>query len=607
MTPYQQAIAQINQKYSGTTTASAPAKAPGIGGQILNAVKGGMAQSPAATVGLANNFFSNLSTHLASFGESALSPVTKGLATAGRAIQATPDVLGAGINLAQGNTAAAQGGISAANQTMNAPVNMGLQNGVQPTLGGSTPVQNLGTAAQAASFLVPETGLGAVGGGAVAGGLQTGGQAAENPNATAGGVAGATALGTAAGAGLGAAAKYGPELLSKAGDIINPKGTSALHLPGQNIFAKISPEQQAFLSNETQNIPFGQGDMPHLTPVEKLQSAGAKEVSLDEFKKASPNAKSALDKFNSQSSNPYDVNAAQAARESASNNAIKGINDINQTTQSDLSKMGQEFEAGAQKIDTSNPKGGLELSSAQLDALNNLKESKKFSLPSNLDSETNPLISNPVSKDFLSKNAGKLSEMQNAGKVKLNASQAQDLIKRLNKLTFDAKASGDLAVNQQTIGLTNELKASASKAFGSEWDNIYSKYSAGRGVLEKLDGIINLDKNASPTDLMKQFNTITKLHETPEGEKLLSQAVEAYKAERGIDLTDPVQAANQVLKSQGALEIAQKGSYMTQLKTALKSPNLAARRVAMIATTIAGISVAGAAFRKQIVGMFTGQ
>ncbi len=309
--------------------------------------------------------------------------------------------------------------------------------------------------------------------------------------------------------------------------------------------------------------------------------------------------------------NPYDIPAAQAARDTASTNAVQGINTANQTAQSDLSQMGQEFGQTGQNIATAHPDKGITLSNKDIQELNSLKESKSFQLPDELNTDNNPALdtTSKFGQIKISPENQKILDANNAsGATKLNAAKTQDLITRLNKLTYDAKAAGDLKINQQSIGLTNRVKGLASEAFkGTGFDEAYAKYSAGRGVLEKLDGIVNLDPKASPTDLMKQFNTIAKLHESPEGSKLLDQAVQAYKAERGIDLTDPVGAVNQVLKSQGQLEIAQKGSYMTQLKRALKSPSMAARRIAYLGVSVLGLATVGTAFRKQIGAMFSGQ
>lgn len=108
------------------------------------------------------------------------------------------------------------------------------------------------------------------------------------------------AEGAAIGAGttlLGGALSKAHDALSKAPKVASGASTvatSALHIPGKNVYAKVSPEQLDTLKNETKNIPFSKGDMPHLTPVSSLERAGAKEVSLDELASQSPNAKKAL-------------------------------------------------------------------------------------------------------------------------------------------------------------------------------------------------------------------------------------------------------------------------------------------------------------------------
>ncbi len=305
---------------------------------------------------------------------------------------------------------------------------------------------------------------------------------------------------------------------------------------------------------------------------------------------------------------PYDVGAATANRESAATGGVNAINQMNQTVGADQTALGNEFKQGAANIEKTNPGATLNLTGRQLDALNLLKESKLFSLPENLDnSGSGANIGGSEFKIGNAKIASQLEGVQNQTASSLTPTQAQDLVTRLNKLTFASKASGDLAVNQQTIGLTNEIKSAASKAFGPEWDKTYSNFAQGRAVMEKLDGIVNLDPKATPMDFNKQLGTIQTLGKTPEGQKFLQQAVDSYKAERGIDLTDPVAAVNHILKAQGQLEIAQKGSYGTQLMQALKSPNLAARRVAMIGTTLLGLAAAGTAFRKQIGNFIAGQ
>lgn len=68
----------------------------------------------------------------------------------------------------------------------------------------------------------------------------------------------------------------------------------SLHLPGQNVYAELTPEQQAHLSNETANIPVSEGDIPHLTGTDILEKNGAQKVSQEEIASRSPNAAKAL-------------------------------------------------------------------------------------------------------------------------------------------------------------------------------------------------------------------------------------------------------------------------------------------------------------------------
>lgn len=306
--------------------------------------------------------------------------------------------------------------------------------------------------------------------------------------------------------------------------------------------------------------------------------------------------------------NPTDLADATAAREAASTGGVNAINEMNQTVGADQTSLGEEFKQGAVNIEKANPQAKLNLSGKQLDALNSLKESKLFSLPENLDnSSSGANIGGSEFKIGNPKVASQIEGLQNETASSLSPTQAQDLVTRLNKLTFASKASGDLAVNQQTIGLTNEIKSAASKTFGPEWDKFYSNYTQGRTVMDKLDGIVNLDPKATPMDFNKQLGTIQKLGETPEGQKFLQQAIDEYKNVRGIDLTDPVAAANHVLKAQGELEIAQKGTHAHQILQALKSPNLQARQIARVALTLLGITAGATAFRKQIGQFFSGQ
>lgn len=558
------------------------------------------APSP-TTVQRANNFVNNLSAHVgggtANFLSGAIEPVNKLVASGARAIQATPDLLGGIINYAQGNKVAAQSGIDAANKTMATPVHNPITGGEQQTLAGSTALQNLGSGIQAASFLAPETKFlegSPILTGVTTGGLQMGGSSLQDPNATAGGVLGNTGLGALTGGLLGAGGKYLPDMLKG-----SSKGASALHLPDQNIYTKVSPEQLDYLKNETKNIPFGQGDMPHLTPVEKLQSAGAKEVSLDEFKNASPNAKTALDNFDAQKGG---VGQAQMQREQAATQGVGAMQNMQQQVGEFKSGLGQQFQQGAQAIEKSNPAIKLNLSQSQMDALNSLKESKSFALPDYVNQDKNAMVTvggkpldlstmNPKMAEQIQKEMG---SMQGKTAVSLSPTQAQDLITQLNKGTFTARATGQLAVNQQMIEVTNDIKNAANETFGPEWKNVYSNYAKGVTAVDKLNDIVNLDKTATPTDINKSLNSLLKLGQTPEGKVILRNAVDEFKAQSGIDLSDPVKAVHQILDKQIALEEAQsteaeatkaakakaaKGSFVKQVTKGAMDPRYLGKRL----------------------------
>lgn len=520
-------IDQLNQKYAGAKFN--PPLPPPPQGAIKSVIKN--------PVQAGNNFVNNFSSHIASFGEGVLSPVAKGIASAGRAVQSTPDLLGAIGNYTVGNKAAGDEGIAAVDRNLAQPVNLGFNKGKSDTLGSSTPAQNLGTAAQAASFLVPATGLGAIGGGAVAGALQGGGAAAEDKNATAGGIAASTALGAGAGATIGAATKFLPDWFS--------------------------------------SLSSGKGEAP-----------------------AASSASDLLD-------------TATKARSAAGGKAVDAYNSMVENVSGFKSALGENFANEANKLTQGQPELKLNLSNSQMEALNSLKESKSFSLPSYLSKDNNPLLAAGVSPDFMAKNAGALANMQNATQVSLTPSEAQDLITQLNKTTFNAKASGQLAVNQQTIGVTNDIKQAAQEAFGDKWTKIYSDYAQGVTAVQKLDDIVNIDKNATPTDINKSLDSILKLSKTPEGKVILQQAIQDYKNVSGFDLSNPVQTIHQIIDKQIELEEAKgvadeaakkaaKGGFFKRLIKAGESPEMIARRVVGGAITVGVLYPALRAIQKAI-------
>lgn len=468
----------------------------------------------------ANNFVQNLSSHVANFGEGALSPASKLVASGIQAIESTPDIAkgvyqaATSPNLGQAllhptqpllNTPA----LTQANQKMAQPVNLGLTSGPQATLGGSTNVQNLGSAAQAASFLAPETGLGTIGGGAVAGGLQVGGQTAENPNATASGVATGTALGALGGAGIGTLSEYAPEALQKI-------------LPKDNKVPEITPEVQA--------------------AQQELNQA------------------------------QQGVNTAQVERTNAAPQAVQGTSDVQSGVQSGERNLGVTFGQAPAKIEATDPSLRYNLSQKDLTDLNTIKEDRKFSLPDYLDQEKTPqpniagqnLDMNKMSPKVRAQIEAATGKMQGETAQSLTPTQTQDLVRQLNGKTYNP-VTGE--VDNRIIDLTNRIKSGAQSSFGhivdengeSVWNKAYQDYTKGMQTTDNLKTIIGINPNKSLSDISpnKILEKVLDLGKTPEGKLQLQNAVDEFKNQTGVDLTDPVKAMHQILDKQIALEDAQ--------------------------------------------------
>lgn len=197
------------------------------------------------------------------------------------------------------------------------------------------------------------------------------------------------------------------------------------------------------------------------------------------------------------------LDAATAARGDIAAQGVKSLTDITGQVSDFKNDLGTSFREGAMKIEKTNPQARFTLTPAQVDALNTLKNNKSFALPDYVRNTTIP--ENPA-------HIG-------SGEVHLTPSQAQDLITQLNKSTFTERASG-LAVDQSKIGLTNEIKQSALKAFGgekSDWAKVYSDYAKGATAIEKMSDIININKDAGPVDMNRSIQSIVKLGSSPEG------------------------------------------------------------------------------------------
>lgn len=286
------------------------------------------------------------------------------------------------------------------------------------------------------------------------------------------------------------------------------------------------------------------------------------------------------DKAYSKITGPNAVDAAQADVGTQAQSAASGLeNATQQLSNYRNTTMGKEFQAGAQQIMDQNPNAHMVVPNEVLDKLNELKDTAKFQLPDYLRTSSNEFGNNLKLED-LSKNG-----------VSLNPAEAQDLIRRVNQLTYAAKASGDLKVNQSTVGLVQDLHSIASDAFGnikdtsgkSIWDNTYQNFSKSANVVSKMSDLINIDKNAGPVDMFNKLNSFKKLLNDPSGKVLLSNAVDELKQTTGIDLTDTAGNIQKLMDSEDTLKEAQKPGFIKQMF----NPNMVGRlgmRVIMYAT-----------------------
>lgn len=251
---------------------------------------------------------------------------------------------------------------------------------------------------------------------------------------------------------------------------------------------------------------------------------------------------------------------AAEQRKIATPQAVQGVKDINTKVGGNLKTLGENFGNDATQLEKSNPNMRLNLTNEQITALNQLKENKNFSLPEKIQQAQDAQAALPQSKfgniKLDAKTQAEFAKAQGETQASLSPTEAQDLIKELNRSTFRQNADGSVTKDYQRVGITNEIKNAASQAFGDKWDAIYSKYSQGRGMIDKLDSLVNLDSKATPEDTNKQLEGILKQSKTPEGKLLLEQAVNEYKQSSGVDLHDPIKAIQQIADKQTALDEA---------------------------------------------------
>lgn len=227
--------------------------------------------------------------------------------------------------------------------------------------------------------------------------------------------------------------------------------------------------------------------------------------------------------------------AATTAREAAAQAGIKSLQEMRGSVSDYKNDLGTAFKQGATDIETKNPNLKLSLTPDQESALAQLKDNKSFALPEYLKPTATP---------------GNLSDIETAHQ--LSPTQAQNLITQLNRSTFAERGSG-LAVDQSKIGLTNEIKSAASKTFGKGWDKTYGDYAKGSNAVDKISDIVNIDKNATASDINKNLNSILKLSKTPEGKIILQNSINEFKNVSGIDLSPGKDVIGQILDKQEAL------------------------------------------------------
>lgn len=90
----------------------------------------------------------------------------------------------------------------------------------------------------------------------------------------------------------GAPEPLGAKVPSSPSDVI---GNPVMHLTDKGLYAKLTPEQQKFFSNEVANLKSSGKDIVHLSP--EGRTGTAKEVSVAELMKASPNDRKSFENY----------------------------------------------------------------------------------------------------------------------------------------------------------------------------------------------------------------------------------------------------------------------------------------------------------------------
>lgn len=285
--------------------------------------------------------------------------------------------------------------------------------------------------------------------------------------------------------------------------------------------------------------------------------------------------------------NPGGVDFATQSLENQSRSAVNAQQSIDSSVGNFKTGLGQAFGEAPKQIEQLNPGARATLPSDIMDRLNALKDTKKFALPDYL---------RTTSQEFGGNLS--LSDIEKGG-VSLTPTEMQDLVTRINKLTYAAKASGDLEVNQSTIGLNKDLHSVATDAFGnvkdasgnSIWGKAYENYSKGINAVDKISDIFNSDKVTTPSDFNKTMDTIKNLSKDPQGKIILKNAIDEFKQTSGIDLTNPTAEISKILGSEEFLKESQKPSFLAKTFDKTYQSRLVTRIIeyAVFGTIIRGI------------------
>ncbi len=273
-------------------------------------------------------------------------------------------------------------------------------------------------------------------------------------------------------------------------------------------FTPVTPEEMSTMSpEESANAQAGnklnEANQAHAQSAQDLESAKAK-------------TQAATEKVN------------QTAQD-----AVQGRDSAAQKISGKKVALGKEFEAGAKNI-----KGTTTLSNDQIAKISDLNNTQKYNLPDSVKAKitSSNLNGEVIPRDPVTGKAGAQINISDTGNkslsfrgeppsAKLTAPEAHQLMTQLNNTTYDPSPEG-LKINQKTVALQQELKAQFSKDFGSQWDNVYSKYSKGINAFKNLDKVVNLQPDANPTVRTNNINTINKLGKDPVGSVNLQNALD---------------------------------------------------------------------------------